>query len=335
MIKIARKSPRRTWVIDLEITVNMGYVDYGGCNLIHHKINKEGASFNLSRQHLMSSLTSYGQSGIRILMKEKKIYLLEVIAMQLFHNLRCHPSKIQNHKWLPLKIDDLRLESEIDALKKKRKHNLKSLKIDGLKLECETDSSSSPGILGLGRFRGVARATPGYNQMPLIVEACPDAGVESVERRVFDKVTKQRQNWKMIKTIKIGNTCTDNGVTYNDICGPRDVNAVVVKFRNDCVNMTCAFNLLKIWITNYPAEYVRAVQMRTIIGGGNGGTNLGHLFQFAADQFSDAGTLLSVQHMLSSLSSSHIQRSPSASMDDRNAMETPDASESKISDSEL
>ncbi|KAL4592367.1 hypothetical protein LXL04_005359 [Taraxacum kok-saghyz] len=42
---------------------------------------------------------------------------------------------------------------------------------------------------------------------------------------------------------------------------------------------------------------IRAVQMRTIIGGGNGGTNLGHLFQFAADQFSDAGALLSVQHM--------------------------------------
>ncbi|KAL4592209.1 hypothetical protein LXL04_005196 [Taraxacum kok-saghyz] len=42
----------------------------------------------------------------------------------------------------------------------------------------------------------------------------------------------------------------------------------------------------------------RAVQMRTIIGGGNGGTNLGHLFQFAADQFSDAGALLSAQHIL-------------------------------------
>ncbi|KAL4568706.1 hypothetical protein LXL04_024321 [Taraxacum kok-saghyz] len=41
----------------------------------------------------------------------------------------------------------------------------------------------------------------------------------------------------------------------------------------------------------------RAVQMRTIIGGGNGGTNLGHLFQFAANQFSDAGALLSAQHM--------------------------------------
>ncbi|KAL4557059.1 hypothetical protein LXL04_035229 [Taraxacum kok-saghyz] len=45
----------------------------------------------------------------------------------------------------------------------------------------------------------------------------------------------------------------------------------------------------------------RAVQMRTIIGGGNGGTNLGHLFQFAADQFSDAGALLSVQHMVASV----------------------------------
>ncbi|KAL4565399.1 hypothetical protein LXL04_029493 [Taraxacum kok-saghyz] len=44
-------------------------------------------------------------------------------------------------------------------------------------------------------------------------------------------------------------------------------------------------------------DVVRAVQMRTIIGGGNGGTNLGHLFQFAADQFSDAGALLSAQHM--------------------------------------
>ncbi|KAL4575600.1 hypothetical protein LXL04_022448 [Taraxacum kok-saghyz] len=42
---------------------------------------------------------------------------------------------------------------------------------------------------------------------------------------------------------------------------------------------------------------MRAVQMRTIIGGGNGGTNLGHLFQFVADQFSDAGALLSAQHM--------------------------------------
>ncbi|KAL4582796.1 hypothetical protein LXL04_007355 [Taraxacum kok-saghyz] len=42
---------------------------------------------------------------------------------------------------------------------------------------------------------------------------------------------------------------------------------------------------------------MRAVQMRTIIGGGNGGTNLGHLFQFAADQFSDAGALLSAQHI--------------------------------------
>ncbi|KAL4564397.1 hypothetical protein LXL04_028461 [Taraxacum kok-saghyz] len=41
-------------------------------------------------------------------------------------------------------------------------------------------------------------------------------------------------------------------------------------------------------------ERERAVQMRTIIGGGNGGTNLGHLFQFAADQFSDAGALLSI-----------------------------------------
>ncbi|KAL4574397.1 hypothetical protein LXL04_021226 [Taraxacum kok-saghyz] len=41
----------------------------------------------------------------------------------------------------------------------------------------------------------------------------------------------------------------------------------------------------------------RAVQMRTIIGGGNGGTNLGHLFQFAADQFSDAGALLFAQHI--------------------------------------
>ncbi|KAL4575599.1 hypothetical protein LXL04_022447 [Taraxacum kok-saghyz] len=40
-----------------------------------------------------------------------------------------------------------------------------------------------------------------------------------------------------------------------------------------------------------------AVQMRTIIGGGNGGTNLGHLFQFAANQFSDAGALLSAQHI--------------------------------------
>ncbi|KAL4560603.1 hypothetical protein LXL04_032756 [Taraxacum kok-saghyz] len=44
-------------------------------------------------------------------------------------------------------------------------------------------------------------------------------------------------------------------------------------------------------------ERERAVQMRTIIRGGNGGTNLGHLFQFAANQFSAAGALLSAQHM--------------------------------------
>ncbi|KAL4557895.1 hypothetical protein LXL04_036089 [Taraxacum kok-saghyz] len=41
----------------------------------------------------------------------------------------------------------------------------------------------------------------------------------------------------------------------------------------------------------------RAVQMRTIIGFENGGTNLGHLFHFAADQFSVAGALPSVHRM--------------------------------------
>ncbi|KAL4583166.1 hypothetical protein LXL04_007732 [Taraxacum kok-saghyz] len=57
----------------------------------------------------------------------------------------------------------------------------------------------------------------------------------------------------------------------------------------------------------YPVRFnaggldVRAVQMRTIIGGGNGGTNLGHLFKFAAYQFSDAGALLSAQHIVECL----------------------------------
>ncbi|KAL4577025.1 hypothetical protein LXL04_013126 [Taraxacum kok-saghyz] len=53
------------------------------------------------------------------------------------------------------------------------------------------------------------------------------------------------------------------------------------------------------WSANIytPLSTKRAVQMRTIIGGGNGGTNLGHLFQFVADQFSDAGALLSAQHI--------------------------------------
>ncbi|KAL4563022.1 hypothetical protein LXL04_027053 [Taraxacum kok-saghyz] len=41
----------------------------------------------------------------------------------------------------------------------------------------------------------------------------------------------------------------------------------------------------------------RAVQMRTIIGFENGGTNLGHLFHFAADHFSVAGALSSAQHI--------------------------------------
>ncbi|KAL4577909.1 hypothetical protein LXL04_014024 [Taraxacum kok-saghyz] len=49
-----------------------------------------------------------------------------------------------------------------------------------------------------------------------------------------------------------------------------------------------------LYSSNRERERERAVQMRTIIGGGNGGTNLGHLFQFAADQFSDAGALLSM-----------------------------------------
>ncbi|KAL4579214.1 hypothetical protein LXL04_015352 [Taraxacum kok-saghyz] len=43
--------------------------------------------------------------------------------------------------------------------------------------------------------------------------------------------------------------------------------------------------------------HLRAVQMRTIIGFENGGTNLGHLFHFAADQFSVAGALSSAQHI--------------------------------------
>ncbi|KAL4578098.1 hypothetical protein LXL04_014214 [Taraxacum kok-saghyz] len=63
---------------------------------------------------------------------------------------------------------------------------------------------------------------------------------------------------------------------------------------NGLVQLT---NLLK-WVINFNMQpHKRAVQMRTIIGGGNGGTNLSHLFQFAADQFSDAGALLSVQHI--------------------------------------
>ncbi|KAL4584838.1 hypothetical protein LXL04_009448 [Taraxacum kok-saghyz] len=39
------------------------------------------------------------------------------------------------------------------------------------------------------------------------------------------------------------------------------------------------------------------VQMRTIIGFENEGTNLGHLIYFAADQFSVAGALPSAQHI--------------------------------------
>ncbi|KAL4583683.1 hypothetical protein LXL04_008266 [Taraxacum kok-saghyz] len=41
----------------------------------------------------------------------------------------------------------------------------------------------------------------------------------------------------------------------------------------------------------------RTVQMRTIIGFENGGTNLGHLFHSAADQFSVAGALPPAQHI--------------------------------------
>ncbi|KAL4579779.1 hypothetical protein LXL04_015944 [Taraxacum kok-saghyz] len=42
---------------------------------------------------------------------------------------------------------------------------------------------------------------------------------------------------------------------------------------------------------------LRAVQMRTFIGFENGGTNLGYLFHFAADQFSVAGALPPAQHI--------------------------------------
>ncbi|KAL4592430.1 hypothetical protein LXL04_005424 [Taraxacum kok-saghyz] len=41
----------------------------------------------------------------------------------------------------------------------------------------------------------------------------------------------------------------------------------------------------------FPPPYIRAVQMRTIIGFENGGTYLGHLFYFADYQFSVAGAL--------------------------------------------
>ncbi|KAL4577722.1 hypothetical protein LXL04_013833 [Taraxacum kok-saghyz] len=42
---------------------------------------------------------------------------------------------------------------------------------------------------------------------------------------------------------------------------------------------------------------VGTVQMRTIIGFENGGTNLGHLFDSPADQFSVAGALTPAQHI--------------------------------------
>ncbi|KAL4554986.1 hypothetical protein LXL04_037596 [Taraxacum kok-saghyz] len=45
------------------------------------------------------------------------------------------------------------------------------------------------------------------------------------------------------------------------------------------------------------SERERAVQMRTIIGFENGGTNLDHLFHFAADQFFVAGALPPDQHL--------------------------------------
>ncbi|KAL4569335.1 hypothetical protein LXL04_024971 [Taraxacum kok-saghyz] len=74
----------------------------------------------------------------------------------------------------------------------------------------------------------------------------------------------------------------------------------------------------------------RAVQMRTIIGGGNGGTNLGHLFQFAADQFSDAGALLSAQHIIevrltfkaktSAVCGPHLQASAAEKVDQTSAV---------------
>ncbi|KAL4555618.1 hypothetical protein LXL04_038242 [Taraxacum kok-saghyz] len=51
--------------------------------------------------------------------------------------------------------------------------------------------------------------------------------------------------------------------------------------------------------------YSLAVQMRTIIGFENGGTNLGHLFHFAADQFSVAGVLPSVHRMTFEATSVH------------------------------
>ncbi|KAL4570638.1 hypothetical protein LXL04_026297 [Taraxacum kok-saghyz] len=64
----------------------------------------------------------------------------------------------------------------------------------------------------------------------------------------------------------------------------------IIGFENGGTNLGHLFH-------SAAGQFSRAVQMRTIIGGGNGGTNLGHLFQFAADQFSDAGALLSAQHI--------------------------------------
>ncbi|KAL4588186.1 hypothetical protein LXL04_001068 [Taraxacum kok-saghyz] len=68
----------------------------------------------------------------------------------------------------------------------------------------------------------------------------------------------------------------------------------IIEFENGGTNLGHLFHFAA---DQFSVAGALAVQMRTIIGGGNGGTNLGHLFQFAADQFSDAGALLSVQHM--------------------------------------
>ncbi|KAL4591078.1 hypothetical protein LXL04_004026 [Taraxacum kok-saghyz] len=130
--------------------------------------------------------------------------------------------------------------------------------------------------------------------------------VSVVEGLNKDPMTSVKENSKELNTKEI-KLSSKKALKMSDFSGEWNLSTMLRK------RMVAATELLSLSIFTSGAGEVnpveernltvslplsRAVQMRTIIGGGNGGTNLGHLFHFAADQFSDAGALLSAQHIL-------------------------------------
>ncbi|KAL4568000.1 hypothetical protein LXL04_023599 [Taraxacum kok-saghyz] len=104
---------------------------------------------------------------------------------------------------------------------------------------------------------------------------------------MVNKEHREYTNW--LKNLKKRNT---NSLSVRLEISDRSV------FRNETIRR------IKLSPAHRAGTPLRAVQMRSIIGFENGGTNPGHLFYFAANQFSIAVALSSAQHIYSHICSS-------------------------------